>query len=364
MSFTKAHYKACRFVELMDNIVSPKPITVMKIYSLAFLLLFQFTFVCDEALEFVTSSPVADSQQKLNENKPGVANIVFKSTDGGQTWKDISEGLPEIVGYKDVVGYKDDGPHVDDFFADDMGLYLSAGNWIYHNTPNSTASFWSKEILPNDHRSIAPAGKTGIFAYNSSKSEFSRNTAGTSIWTSTYENLKQSRARIVFETAGGTVLVGTDRRLFRSTDSGKSWKQVMPVGWLLKLVESNGVLMAASTKGIIRSTDDGQNWELVTSEDGVGIAIEKGGFAAIATRTGVRTSYDGGKTWNPVAGLTRISSIVQVGEYLLCSHPKGIYRSSDRGKTWRLLFPSVDNKVFNLCVSGNVIYAIPRSGGC
>ena len=338
-----------------------KPITVMKIYCLAFLLLFQFPFVCDETLEFATSSPVADSQQELNGNKPGVANIVFKSTDGGQTWKDISEGLPEIV------GYKDDGIHIDDFFADDRGLYLSAGNWIYHNKPNSTASFWSKEILPDEHRSIAPAGKTGIFAYNSSKSEFSRNTTGTSTWTSTYENLKQSRAQTVFETAGGTVLVGTDRRLFRSTDSGKSWKQVMPVGWVLKLVESNGVLMAASTKGIIRSTDDGQNWELVTSEDCVGIAIEKGGFAAIATGTGVRTSYDGGETWNPVAALpgnTRISSIAQAGEYLLCSHPKGIYRSPDKGKTWKLVLPSVDDKVFKLSGSGNVVYAIPRSGGC
>lgn len=333
----------------------------MKIYSLAFLLLFQFPFVCDEALEFVTSSPVADSQQKLNGNKPGVANIVFKSTDGGQTWRDISEGLPEIV------GYEEDGTHLDDFFADDRGLYLSAGNWIYHNTPNSTSSFWSKEILPDDHRSIAPAGEAGILAYNSSKSEFSRSTTGTSAWTSTYENLKTTRLQTVIETAGGTVLAATDRRLFRSTDSGKSWKQVMPVGWVLKLVESNGVLMAASTKGIIRSTDDGQNWELVTGEDGVGIAIEKGGFTAIATGTGVRASYDGGKTWNPVAGLpggTRISSIVQVGEYLLCSDLKGIYRSSDKGKTWRLLFSSVDDKLFNLCISGNAIYAIPRSGGC
>lgn len=333
----------------------------MKIYSLVFLLLFQFPFVCDEALEFVTSSPITDSQQNIDRNKSKVANIVFKSTDGGQTWKDISEGLPEIV------GYKDDGIHIDDFFADDRGLYLSAGNWIYHNKPNSTASLWSKEILPDDHRSIAPAGKTGILAYNSPKSEFSRNTPGTSTWTSTYENLKQSRARTVLETARGTILVGTDRRLFRSTDSGKSWKQVMPVGWILKLVESNGVLMAASTKGIIRSTDDGQNWELVTSEDGVGIAIEKDGFAAINTGTGISTSYDGGKTWNPVAGLpgdTGISSIVRASEYLLCSQPKGIYRSSDKGKTWKLLFPSVDDKVFNLCVSGNTIYAIARSGGC
>ena len=59
-------------------------IIVMKIFSLAFLLLFLFPFVF----------PITDSEQKLNKNKPGVANIVFKSTDGGQSWQDISEGLP------------------------------------------------------------------------------------------------------------------------------------------------------------------------------------------------------------------------------------------------------------------------------
>jgi photosystem II stability/assembly factor-like uncharacterized protein len=332
----------------------------MKIYSLAFLLFFQFPLVCNEALEFVKSSPLADSQ-KLNGNKPNVANIVYKSTDGGQTWKDISEGLPEIV------EHEEEGNHLDDFFADDRGLYVSAGNWIYHNTPNSTGSSWSKKILPDDHRSIAPGGKTGILAYNYEKREFLRNTPGTSTWTSTYENFKPSRPQTFFETAGGTVFVGTDRHLYRSTDSGKSWKEVMPVGWVLKLVESNGVLMAVSTKGIIRSADDGQTWELVTSEDGIGMTIEKDGFAAITTSRGVLTSYDGGKTWNQIAGLpgnTRISSIVQVGEYLLCSSPKGIYRSSDKGKTWRLLFPSVDDKFFTLRISGNVIYAIPRSAGC
>lgn len=333
----------------------------MKIYSLALLLLFQFPFVCDEALEFVTSSPVTDNEQKLSGNKPGVANIVFKSTDGGQTWKDISEGLP------DIVGYKDDGIYLDDFFADDRGLYLSAGNRIYHNNPNSTASYWSKEILPDDYRSIAIAGETGILAFNYATKEFLRHTTGTSTWTSTYENFKPSRPQTFFETSGGTVFIGTDRRLYRSIDSGRSWNEVSQVGWVLKLLESNGVLMAATTKGVTRSTDDGETWELVTNEDGVGINIEKGGFAAVATSSGVQTSYDGGKTWNHIAGLpgnNRIFSIVHVGEYLLCTHPKGIYRSSDKGETWRLLFPSVDDKLFNLRISGNTIYAIPRSPGC
>jgi photosystem II stability/assembly factor-like uncharacterized protein len=334
----------------------------MKIFSLALLLFVQFPFVGDESLEFVSSSPLTHNEQKQNGDKPGVANIVFKSADGGQTWKDISEGLPEIV------GYKDDGIHLENFFEGDRGLYLSAGNWVYHNKSNWTVSSWSKEIvLPGDYRSIAPAGKAGILAFNYEKKEFLRHTTGTTTWTATYENFKPSRPQTFLETVGGTIFVGTDRRLYRSADSGKSWQEVNPKGWVLKLLESNGVLMAATTKGIVRSTDDGQNWQLITSEECVGIAIQKNGFVAINTSTGAQTSYDSGKTWNHVADLpgnNRIFSIVHIGEYLLCSHPKGIYRSSDKGKTWKLILPSIDDQHFNLSASGNVIYAIPGAKGC
>jgi len=97
------------------------------------------------------------------------------------------------------------------------------------------------------------------------------------------------------------------------------------------------------------------------------------------------TSYDGGKTWQSIhSGLQdrfvidsiwrtwddrpRLqafqTSITQVGENFFCTHRDGIFRSSDKGKTWKLLLPSVEDKGFNLFVSGNVIYAIPSKGGC
>ncbi|MES2731008.1 MAG: exo-alpha-sialidase [Bacteroidota bacterium] len=299
--------------------------------------------------------------KKLNGNKSaGVKNIVFKSTDGGQTWQDMSEGLPENL-------------QGDAFFAHESELYLRTGNGIYHSKPNSTAPFWKKEIFLDEHSSIAP-GKTGIFAYNYD-GQFSQKINGTSLWSPRYTNFQQKQVRTVFETAGGTVFIGSDHGLFKSTNSGKTWKQVHTGGWVMKLVESNGVLMATSQKGILRSTDEGENWALVISEGGVGIAVEriKGGFAAITYNTEsktrrVRTSYDGGKSWQPIdAGLPAslsIASIIEVGEYFFCGHPTGIFRSSDKGKTWKLLLPSIENKVFNLSVSGNVIYAMPRAGGC
>lgn len=138
----------------------------------------------------------------------------------------------------------------------------------------------------------------------------------------------------------------------------------------MKLVESNGVLLATSQRGILRSTDDGENWDFVISEGGVGI---EGGFAAIACNTStqfrrIHISLDSGKTWKAIdEGLQPslfISSIKQMDEYLICGHPDGLFRSSDMGKTWKLILPSVEKKVFNLSVSGNVIYAIPKNGGC
>src|SRR3954464_14365896 len=113
------------------------------IYNLAFLLLFQF-LSCNHASE----SPLAKS------DKAADANMVFRSADGGETWQNISEGLPEPVTDKKNVSRNI-------FFANDHGLYLSAGNGIYHSKPNATAPFWIKEISPDERSSIAP-GKPGI----------------------------------------------------------------------------------------------------------------------------------------------------------------------------------------------------------
>lgn len=364
----------------------------MKIYNLSFFLLFTSFFACNWASEFPQASQLPDSLQNQKRDKSGTTNIVFKSTDGGQTWQDISDGLPEAV--KD-----DNGGGRNDFFTDDNGLWLTAGNGIYHSKPNSTAPIWTKEIFPGEHSSIA-SGKNGIFAYNYWGGGIFQKTNGTGVWSPVFTNFQEKRVLSVFETAGGTIFIGSDRGLFKSTNSGKSWKQLHAGGWG-EMVESNGVLLATSQGGILRSTDDGENWALVISEGGVGIDVEciKGGFAAITYSTAaktrrIRTSYDGGKTWqpidagfpgqpinvgNPAQGNADSSwhpneaplptqeyktSIIQVGENFFCGHTDGIYRSSDKGKTWKLLLPSEKGKMFKLSVSGKVIYGIQLESHC
>ena len=359
-------------------------------------------FSCNQAVEISKTSQLADklpsdSQQTEIRNKHA-ANIVFRSTNGGQRWQDISEGLPAPV--IDVYG---DGRN--DFFADDTGLWLTTGNALYHNAPNAKTPFWDKKIFPQDHGYIAH-GKAGIFAYNGWGSGIFQKTNGSDVWSPVFTNFQEKRVLSVFETAGGSIFICSDKGLFKSTDGGKSWK---PMGVMVgKLVESNGVLLATNQRGILQSTDDGETWKVVISEGGVGIDVEniKGGFAAInystpAKTRRIRTSYDGGKTWQPIdAGfpgqviidsafrlknpgnpskgddstwhpketapqvLEYKTSIVQVGDNFFCGHTDGVYMTSDKGKTWKLVLPVQKGKMFKLAVSGNLIYAIQIEAHC
>jgi photosystem II stability/assembly factor-like uncharacterized protein len=344
----------------------------MNFYILAFLLLFTVS----------SSFLLQDSHPDPKTEKAGIAKVVFKSTDGGQTWQDISKGLPENLLENSIRG--------NSFFANDKGLFLRVGNKLYYSAPTATAPFWTKEIFPDEDSSIAP-GKSGIFAYNYWGVNLKK-TNGTSVWSPIFENFHEPRIRSVFETAGGTIFIGTDRGFFKTANNGKTWKHVHTGGLAGHLAESNGVLLAISMRRIIRSTDNGENWAVVFSEGGVAWDVKqiKGGFAAITSGSesgtrSLRTSCDGGKTWQPIeAGLQDevlidsiwrtwndrlhvqafMTSIIRVGENFFCAHPDGIFRSLDKGKTWKLLLPSIGDKVFNLFVSGDVIYAISRNRGC
>lgn len=348
----------------------------MNFYILAFLLLFTVS----------SASLFSDGQPGSKREMAGTAKIVFKSTDGGQTWQDISKGLPENL--------QEDGIRGDSIFANDKGLFLKVGSELYHNKPNATAPFWTKEISPADYTRIAP-GKSGIFVFNNWNVNL-KTTNGTSVWSPVFDFSHLPRIRSTFETSGGTLFLGTDEGIFKTDNNGKTWKHVFVGAYAGHLAELNGVLLAIGMKKIIRSTDNGENWTPVISEDSVAFDVKviKGGFAAITSNsqsltptTGrLSTSYDGGKTWQRIdaGGADKVfadsigrtwddrpqlkafmTSITQVGENFFCTHPQGIFKSTDKGKTWKLLLPSVKDKGFNLFVSGNVIYAtVPSKEGC
>src|SRR5689334_12133385 len=147
---------------------------IMKIYNLGFLPLF-LCFVAASQSDSVYHGPSQfDSVQSMKMTGP-VTKIVLKSTDGGNNWQDLSQGLP-------------DNWMADDLFANQNGLFVSAGNQIYHNNPNSSIALWDKETCPDDHRNIA-AGKAGIYAFNWN-GQFLQKRNGTTEWSPLFKEFR------------------------------------------------------------------------------------------------------------------------------------------------------------------------------
>ena len=353
--------------------------------TLLFCVLTVFSFA--PALEYPPSSPITilksipiaigTNPTTTNEVEAGATNIIFQSKDGGQTWQDISYGLPEKE-------------QPEGFFAGESDVYFNVKNVMYRSESNLKIPIWEKENVLNLRSASIAFNRSGVMAYTYD-GEIYQKMPSVGTWLPVYTNFRKHLMRTIFETSDGTVFLGYDHGLYKSADKGQTWKQVQNEGWVMDIVEAEDVLIATGQNGIMRSTDNGEHWEWVISEGGVGIAIERieGGFAAISYSSTtksrrIRISLDSGKTWKAVDEGLRpslsISSIKQIGSYLICGHPDGIFRSSDMGKTWNLVHsslngfqlintpnfanPTADTKVFNIYVSGNIVYAVASNAGC
>lgn len=341
--------------------------------------------VPDKETVSANASYVTTSQDVAAAN----ANFLLQSTDGGETWQDISASLP--------VQEQPEG-----FFASALEVYVHLKTGMYRSATDLKTPVWEKQNIPDlENRSSGDWSSTqvafnpsGVVAYNGDGELYQKPSAAET-WLPVYTNFKQHGLRTVFETADGMLFLGYEHGLYKSSDKGANWELVQK-GPAYHIVESEGVLMATRGTGIMRSTDKGEHWEGIISEGRVGHGVERieGGFIVVSDGNlsksrRVRISLDGGDTWKDMGAALppslSISSIIQAGQYLICGHPDGIFRSSDMGKTWKRVYAAAEQrtqasifiqasyslepvnafrKIFTIYKSGNTLYAVAKVAGC
>ncbi len=306
-------------------------------------------------------------------------NILFQSADGGQTWQDLSKGLP-----KDLI--------VNCIFTGNGEVFLGTETGLYHSRLPETGA-WEKEEFGELRRDdfgavILNKRVTGIFAGRSGPyvaiagGGFYRKIAGTNRWQPMHPTLGEKNVQSVVEKPDGTLLIGSQSGIYTSVDDGKTWKHVFAEGWVSNLVIDGNVIVGNGVAGLLRSTD-GEHWNCVLPDAGAvyTVRVVDGRFAAVRTFgrctngeevMAMRISSDHGQTWQQLDdGRTSkvFYDLEQAGNDLFCSHKDGISRSTDGGNNWKLVRPAEpvekDNpRTVELAGSGKTILAVRAWGGC
>ncbi|MHB1193802.1 MAG: VPS10 domain-containing protein [Longimicrobiales bacterium] len=268
-------------------------------------------------------------------NSAGVGAGVYRTLDGGRTWRlmglERSERIHRIVVHphdSDVVWVGAMGPAWSD--GDERGVYKTTdGGRTWRRV------LWVDERTGVADMALDPSNPQTILA---------------AMW--------EHRREPWFFTSGGP-----GSGLWLSHDGGDTWNRLdeadgLPAGELgrigLAVAPSDPrvvyALVEAERSALLRSRDGGRSWTTVNDEPGIAnrpfyyadIAVDPTNENRVYNlASGVRVSEDGGRTFRPMAGdvhpdFHAIWIDPRDARHLLLGTDGGVWESRDRAATWRL----------------------------
>ncbi len=300
-------------------------------------------------------SLAADGDGNLYASPTGVSGP-FKSTDNGETWFSIKNGLSfdnneqwrplniSHSGYIFIVN-----PH-------DYNHYISLSTDGGNSWEEKSLSIIGSSVFCiafDDTDNVYLGTGQGIF-----KSSDNGDT-----W-ALFGNFTGGTNAIAFN-ENGDIFVGSGVG-YRSTDGGITWTPMIPNGGIGSLaINENGDIFAGNNSGIERSTDNGDNWTVVKP----GVNIKEASTILFDTNedilfptwgNGVLKSTDNGDTWtemNNNLGYKVTRSVVKdsSGNFFVGDN-YGLYKSADNCESWYSVGLPVAGVSKILMTSDNNIY--------
>jgi photosystem II stability/assembly factor-like uncharacterized protein len=346
----------------------------------------------NSGLKLVSNPPCCGQSQIEVNPKDGkivfallATSKIYKSTNGGDSWKPIQNGLPNSSSLHALAA--DPG--------DDRILYLG-GEGIFKTTNAGTSWFSACDDCYARPGGIAIDPKNTRNIYSSMQ----RSTDGGQIWTNWVFPLPciDFQGMAVHPKSTNILLAGESFSggIFRSRDFGKSWQAVnqrVDAAQTLQLkaaVSKPGLLLANTGSYLQISRNFGLSWQFLRFPECI-LVVETQvhpANASLIMATGLSggsgaksfaISRDGGITWNvttpfPAATALEADPVDEKVIYIapLSSnnpnvHPAlGVAKSTDQGKTWKLVNSGLsDRNVTVILVSPhdrNVLYVGTASG--
>jgi photosystem II stability/assembly factor-like uncharacterized protein len=267
---------------------------------------------------------------------------VLRSTDNGENWTRINNGLPatsiELPGTGIGYLYARGG----DFFASTYDSRLFRLNETTMTWVDAGAGMFNRTVnaMTASGADIYAGTNDGIYRITNTELNWTPISVG--LPTAMIYSLVASDNIVVAGTYGGGV--------YRSLDNGASWSRggeglpyYLPV---VALLMRNSDLLAGMYDGIYRSTDNGDHWSaakngLTDTSVTVLAANDTYIFAGTNQGGGLFRSGDNGTNWmrlNPTMAPRNVEAIALSGSTIIAgSSGRDLKRSTDNGDHWRAM---------------------------
>jgi len=324
---------------------------------------------------------------------------IFRSTNRGDTWVKMNKGLTIPNSYSVTVGAGGTvyagGPFTRVFrSADTAATWSLANHSMYSDGVHALAALRSGTLLAGTNDGVFSTtdegntwfqqntGLPGLAVYALHESEngllyvgfnnpgagVARSSDGGLTWSGSATGLGSHRVFTIASFPDGSILVGTETGIYRSTDNGDGWG-VSGTGGpsnvvrALMRVPSVGSVVAGSGSGVYVSSDSGKSWNPRSLGLGgtvvLSLAASGSGDLFAGTDAGVfRSANDGGSWTAASSGLpnnTVVNALAFGGDGFLyaATGDSGAYRSSDNGGSWEAVNTGISNPALSSLVPGS-----------
>lgn len=280
------------------------------------------------------------------------------TADAGKTWS-----FPLLAGATDVTAVvaAPSAPLVE-YAVTPAGVFRSANggtSWTQTASAGLASTVTALAVDSGSPNTLYGATSQGVFVSTDGAASWRASSSGTSVG--------YVAAIAAHPTQAGTVLAGTmsPAALFRSTDFGQTWTQVLSVSQPYEINEvasiaiaPNGTIIAGTYLGLQISTDGGNAWTAGASqgvESNRALAFAPGNPSTfyMLNASGLQRSSDGGKTLTMLLpALSSTTSSQYIGTFAVDPRNPGtlyaggseytaktgttyvLFRSTDGGQTW------------------------------
>jgi photosystem II stability/assembly factor-like uncharacterized protein len=300
----------------------------------------------------------------------GTWHLPWKTEDGGKTWHNIKKG---VIDDSDVFSIVIDSTNpASVFISACSGIYRSenAGELFrkIQGIPYSARRTRMLKMDPVDHNVVYAGTTEGLWKSTDSGATWKRTTSNNVIINDVLIDPRRP-ARVLLATDRSGVLASDDGGLtFVASNHGFTHRQVATL-----LVDPGlpgdiyaGLLNDKEFGGVFKSVDAGQSWKQISDglegRDVFALRRSAGNLLLAGTDRGIFLLKNGDSHWTPTSQLAaRINALESAGQTWFAATSIGLLASADAGQTWQKQDLPALKYVSSLAVADRMVVAANRN---